>query len=629
MFRKQKIGSGMFGRKLNIKADYEFLLIFFFSFLFSQSSLWAQEFSATVDKTTVGQYERFQVYFTFDGEDVNSVKNFRSPSFEGLQILSGPNQSTSMQIINGKVSSSLTYSFIVQASDIGKYSIGSASIEYKGSTYSSEPIQIEVVKGRGTPTQSQSSGGISQEELAKNVFILASADKKRAMLGEQITVTYKLYTRLNISSPQINKLPTYQGFWAEEMESSNNILFNIEMYNGERFRVATIKKVALFPSKTGTLSVTPFELTVPVLVRKKSRSNDVFDQFFNDSFFGRTETIDFVAKSNKLTIEITNLPQTNVPASFNGAIGKYDFKANINKSDVEINEGITLRLTISGQGNIQLLDVPKIQLPPGFEMYDPKTSETINRTNIISGQKTTEYLIVPRISGEKEIPSVEFTYFDLSSRRYVTSASPSFNVNIKKGEGVYETSVSGFSKEDVRLLSEDIRYIKTSNFNLQKRSDSGVFTLGFWIAAILPLFVLLGVLGVKKHHDKLHGNVRLLKYQRAEKMARTRLKSAKKALQSKDQIMFVNELSQAIFGYLEDKLGIQKAEFSLEKTLKELSARSVSEDLIGRVQSVFERCEFARFAPKSEANQISNELYKEAEDIIINLENTITEKKRK
>ena len=620
--------------KYNFYKRYGFTLFSFFllvlMFWFGTAN--AQSFNATVDRTTVGQNERFQVYFTFEGQDINGVRNFTPPSFEGFHVLSGPNQSTSMQIINGKVSGSLTYSFIVQAPEMGKFTIGKASAVYDGSTYETNPLQIEVVKGspqQQAQSSSSSSSQVSDEELAKNVFILATADKSRAMLGEQITVTYKLYTRLNISSPQINKLPTYQGFWAEELEQSQNILFNIEMYKGERYRVATIKKAALFPSKTGKLTVTPFELIVPVLVKKKQRSNDIFDQFFNDSFFGRTETIDFTARSNTLTIDVSDLPQNNVPESFKGAIGKYNFIADINKSDVELNESIAIKVTISGQGNIKLLDVPELKLPPGFESYDPRTSETINRTGIINGSKTVEYLIVPRVPGTKEIPGVEFTYYDIGSKRYVTKTSKPFTINVKKGEGNYDQTASGFSKEDVRLLSEDIRFIKTSDFNLQKSGNGSVFTFGFWIATILPLLILLTVLGIKKRQDKLYGNVRLLKFQRAEKMAKGRLKSAKKALQTNDTVLFVNELSQAIFGYLEDKLSIQKSGFSLDKAIAELSNRHVPEEMINRVREISEKCEFARFAPKGQSAEVSNEMYHEAENIIVGLENSINMGKKK
>lgn len=270
-----------------IKKTFYILLILL---AFRGTDLFAQEFTSSVDKTKVGENETFQAYFTFKGQNSNGLRNFKAPSFTGFRVLSGPNQSTSMQYINGAMSSSVTYSFYLQATSIGKYTLGEASIEYNGNSLATKPIEIEVVKG-AAPTQrqnnsrnqNQTSGGISNEELAENVFIRAIPDRQSTYLGQQVTVTYKLYTRLNINSPQISKLPSYQGFWSEELEMNNNIYFSEEMYNNVRFRSAVLKTVALFPTKTGELSVTPFELTVPVMVKKK-RSNDPFDQFFNDSF---------------------------------------------------------------------------------------------------------------------------------------------------------------------------------------------------------------------------------------------------------------------------------------------------------------------------------------------------------
>ncbi|NMB82676.1 MAG: protein BatD, partial [Ignavibacteria bacterium] len=389
------------------KNKIKFLSIIILILFGISGNSFGQEFNASVDRTTVGQYDRFQVYFTFNGSDINAVKDFRPPNFSGFRILSGPNQSTSMQIINGKVSASLSFVYIVQPTGIGDFTIGSASVEYAGKTYRTNPINIKVEKG--TPQQQQqSNGGYSDEELSKNVFIVAESNKSKVFLGEQLTVTYKLYTKLNISSPQITKLPQYQGFWAVEVDPAQTITFDIGMYKGERYRVATIKKVALFATKTGQLSVTPFELNIPVIVKKKKTGNDIFDEFFNDSFFGRTETVDYLAKSNTLKVDVEPLPSTNVPSSFNGTVGNFNFKAEIDKNKVVTNESIMLRLTLSGSGNIQLLKAPEPQLPSGMDKYDPKVYDNVNKGSVVSGQKIVEYLIVPRSAGEKEIPSMEF-----------------------------------------------------------------------------------------------------------------------------------------------------------------------------------------------------------------------------
>ena len=476
----------------------EILTVIAILILFTSTGTLAQKFSATVDKTTVGQYDQFQVYFSFDGSDVNGLSNFRPPTFSGFRILSGPNQSSSMQIINGKVAGSITYSYILQPTNIGEYSIGSASVVYSGKTYNTDQLKIKVEKG--TPQQQkESNGGYTQQELAKNVFILAEANKSRVFLGDQITVTYKLYTKLNIASPQITKLPSYEGFWAEELGPLQNINFEIGMYKGERYRVAVIKQVALFPSKTGTLSVTPFELNIPVIVKKKKTGNDIFDQFFNDSFFGRTETVNYQARSNTIKVEAESLP-INAPASFAGAVGNFTLKADLDKSNVVTNESITLRLTISGSGNIKLLKVPEPKLPAGLDKYEPKTIDNVNRGSVISGQKIVDYLIVPRSTGEKEISPVEFTYFNPSTRKYVTLKTQPFKISVRQGIGGNEAVSQSFSKEDVKLLSEDIRYIKTSDFKLEPRHDISLIKPWFWI---LIAFLFLLSIQVRTLHFRI------------------------------------------------------------------------------------------------------------------------------
>ncbi len=595
--------------------------------VFSWASAHAQRFSATVDKTTVGLYDQFQIYFTFDGSDVNGLSNFRPPAFNGFRILSGPNQSSSMQIINGKVSGSITYSYILQPTNTGEYSIGFASVVYSGKTYNTNPLKIKVEKG--TPQQQkESNGGYSQQELGKNVFILAESNKTKAALGEQITVTYKLYTKLNIASPQITKLPSYEGFWAEELGPVQNINFQIGMYKGERYRVAAIKQAALFPSKTGTLSVTPFELNIPVIVKKKKNGNDVFDEFFNDSFFGRTETVNYQAKSNTIKVEVEPLP-ANAPPQFSGAVGNFTLKADLDKKDVVTNESLTLRLTIGGNGNIKLLKMPEPQLPAGFDKYEPKTIDNINRSSVISGQKIVDYLIVPRSAGEKEIPPVEFTYYNPSSKRYVTLKTQSFKINVRQGAGGSSVASQNFSKEDVRLLSEDIRYIKTSDFKLEPQHEISFIKPWFWISVIVPFLGLIGAVSFKKRQDKFYGNVRLLRYQKAEKSARKRLKLSKTALDKKKISEFYSELSLALFGYLEDKLAIQKSEFTLDGAVNELTSKNLSRELIERLKHIAEKCEYVRFAPQGETSASAHEIYDEAVKVIVELDSSIdTGKKR-
>ncbi len=589
----------------------------------------AQSFSASVDNTTVELNNRFQVTFKFEGTDINSLSGFNAPDFAGFMVLSGPNQSTSMQIINGSVSASVSYSYYLQPKNLGKYTIGSAVIKYKGTPYKTDPLTIQVEKG--SPAQAaqqngnQNSSGAGNEEIAKNVFVRASADKAKAYMGEQVTVTYKLYTRLSIASQMsISKLPQYPGFWAEEMETPNNISFTTETYQGKRYRVGVLKKVALFPTQTGELNVTPFELDVPVQIQKRRKSNDVFDDFFNDPFFGLGQTVNFTAKSNSLKINVQSLPSADVPDSFNGAVGEFSIDSQVDKRTTKTNEPVTMKLTISGTGNISLLDMPKVSLPAGFEQYEPKVNEQVNRNGRISGKKTAEYLIVPRDAGKKEIPPVKFSYFDLNKKSYVTLSTPAYSLNVEQGTA---NSQEYAGKEDVKMLGEDIRYIKTDTESLHRKGSFIVSRFGFWAAVGFPFILALGLVVWRRKEDKLAGNVQLMRYQRAQKVARMRLKKAKVLMDAGDHNAFYSEISLALFGYLEDKFHIPKSELSVDRASAELQKRGLSPDLIAEFERVANKCEFIRFAPKESETAAVAEMYDELSHIITEIEKSLSLKK--
>jgi hypothetical protein len=596
------------------------------TYLFLLSSiLIAQEFTASVDETTVANNERFQVSFTFSGKSINNLSKFTPPTFENFILLSGPNQSTSIQIINGAQSASLTYTYVVQPKGIGAFTIGSASIVQEGNTYKTQPVKITVVKGADKPKQQQGDDNqISEAEISKNLYIRANVDKTKSYKGEQVTVVYKLYTRLSIASQMgVNKLPQYKGFWAEELETTGNINFTTEIVDGKQFRVGVLKRVALFPTQTGTLEVTPFELAVPVQIQKQRSGKSVWDDFFGDPF-GRSEIYEFNAKSNVVKIDVQPLPDGQ-PESFKGAVGDYSFDAKLNNTTVKSNEPLTLNVNISGSGNIKLIDMPEINLPNGFEKYEPKINEQIERKGKVSGSKSGEYLFVPRVVGIREIPPIEFSYFDPNKKKYVTLKSESFTIDIKPGDKQASTEFVG--KEDVKELGTDIRFLKTSFSDVRKKEDYIINSTGFIIAGVLPFALSLVVIGWKRKYDKLHGNVVLLRYQKAQKVAKNRLKSAKELMDSQNHKEFYTELSSALFGYLEDKLHIPKSEFTVERASDELRKRNITEELIAGLKTGAEKCEFVRFAPGAEKSTAMKEMYDEIADVIINLEKNIVVKR--
>ncbi len=596
----------------------KYILLFLLFFL--ASLLKAQSFTATVSENQVGQNDRFEVTFTFEGKNLNAIKNFSAPTFKNFRVLSGPNQSTSVQIINGVSSSSLSLSYILQPTAQGTFTIGSSSVQYEGKTYTSQPLKITVVKGSPKPKEDQGTT-ISNEEIAKNLFIRATLDKNKVYLGEQVTVTYKLYTRLNIAAQMsVNKLPQYQGFWAEELETPQNISFATEVVDGKQYRVGLLKRAALFPTQAGKLEVTPFELAIPVQVEKKKKSNNMWDDFWGDPF-GQAEIVEYNAKSNTLNVNVMPLPEKNKPASFKGAVGKFDFSASIDKSVTKTNEPINLKLKISGTGNITLLEFPTFELPNGFEKYEPKINEQINRASIISGYKEADYLLVPRIAGTREIPSIEFSYFDPSKKSYVTVKSPSFNIKIEQGEAIYDNAAN---QQIIDQLDNDIRYIKTSFSDVHKSNNILLMKPGFWIATILPLIATIALIGWKRKQDKLLGNVQLLRYSKAEKVARKRFKKAKKLLDQNQVELFYSEISEALFGYLEDKFQIPKSEFTLERASNELASRNISAQLIEKMKTNAEKCDYIRFAPGTNPKLAMNEMYKSLSEVVIEIEKSIT-----
>jgi len=620
----KKIGNGELMLKSNTFSFFKILIISLFYFITKTN---AQSFTASTDYTKIGENERFQVTFSLQGVDNSNISNFKAPTFNGFRILNGPSQSSSIQVINGKMSAAFSFTYILMPTSIGKFKIGSAQITQAGKTYTSNDLSIEVIKGQSQKRGGSSNDG-SDEDISKSLFILAIPDKNTVYKGEQVTVTYKLFTRINISSPQISKLPQFNGFWTEELDLPNNISLSDEMHNGERFKSAVIKKAALFPTQNGQLTVSPFELKMSVVYRKKKNNRDIFDDFFDDPFFGRTETKEVLIKSNTIKINVLPLPQQNIPNSFNGAVGNFSLNASIDKNLVTQNEPFTLKFVISGTGNIKLAEIPQINLPTGFDKYEPKVTENINRIGKVNGTKTIEYLIVPRISGKHTIKPIEFSYFNPDSKKYETITTQSFEITVKRGSGL-AGSDNNFDKEDIQLLNEDIRYIKTEDFDLYHINDFSLLTKWFWLFIIAPIIGLFISLRIIKEKEHLNANISISKFRKAEKFARKRLKSAKELLDANNLNAFYENIYTAVFGYLEDKLSISKAELTIDNVNEKLISKNIPEELIIKVKTLTEKCEFVRFAPQGINHESANDFYESTVLLIIELDEFLSGKKRK
>ncbi len=591
------------------------LLFLIYLLLFSVNL--AQTFEASTEKSVVALNERFEVSFTFEGGDSQSLKDFRQPDVGGLTILSGPNRSSSMQIINGNVSSSLTYSFILVAKKMGEFQISESSINYKGQVFRTNRLTIKVSKESESES---SSSGITDEDISKNLFIRAIPSKTNVYKGEEIVVVYKLYTRLSISSPQVSKFPKYPDFWTEELDMPSTLALNYEMYNGERFQVATIKKVSLFPTKSGKLTITPFKLNIPVIVQKKqTRRNNSFNDFFNDPFFNRTERIEREVASNSIVINAKELP-SGQPASFSGAVGNFDFSANLVKSEVEVNEPIAINLSISGSGNIVLAEMPKLQIPDGFEVYDPKTTENISKRDRISGKKTAEYLLISRTSGERIIDEIQFSYFNPASVKYQTKTFGPFKIQIKKGSGnSSQIGSSNYSKEEIQLLDKDLRFIKDKT-DFERIESINLLPTFFIIWNLLSILGFVAIVIYKLKEEAQLENIDLINFKKADKAARKRLETAKIALKNNNYKEFSTHLSESIYEYLEIKLKMSKSDFSISKVEDKLRNLNFTEEVIFEFRRIIENAEFMRFAISQQNYEEMNKLYEYSVKLILDLD---------
>lgn len=584
--------------------------------------------------STVGSGQQFAVTFTVNA----AASNLKAPSFKGFSVLSGPNQSSSssMQIINGRMSQSVSYSFTyyLQAGNEGSYPISPAKITVDGKTYETESFTIKVVKSSANAGNQQqqsqqqqqgnqpANGNISDKDL----FLKASVSNASPYLGEQVIVTYKLYTSVAIAQYSINKLSSNKGFWSEDLTKENEKPKQYKEYlNGKQYIVAEIRKVALFPQESGKLNVEPLEVeAIAQIQTQRRRTNSIFD-FFDDPFSSSVQNVKKVLKANNLTINAKPLPSANKPEDFTGAVGNFTFRSDIDKTELKANEAVNLKFTISGRGNIKLIDKLNIVFPTDFETYDPKISDNINTSdNGVSGTKTFDYLIIPRNQGVYTIKPVTFTYFDLNKGKYITLSSPEYTLKVAKGDGKQQNNVAltSVNQEEIKYIGSDIEHIKTKPMKLNNKGEHFFLSDLFFIISVIPLILFISALIIRRKHIKLRSNIALLKNRKATKVANKRLKKAKNYLVSKEKDKFYIEISQALWGYISDKFSIPLSDLSMDSVKEALARQNVADEIISDFIRTLNNCEFARFAPGDESLTM-DKIYKEASDIISKTENEL------
>ena len=604
--------------------------------------LWAQDDpTLTVSaKKQVMVGERFQVVFEANAEG----KNFSAPSFEGFTVVGGPFTSTSssFQMVNGSMSHSVkcTYTFALQAYQEGTFRVGSATLNVKGKKVSSEPFDIKVIPDDGSHAAPSGGGdaagqGRSQQNTndpqvsGKDLFLNVIPSKKSVYVGDQVVLTYKIYTKVPVSSLSVERMPSYAGFWTKDIsDNSNSLRQNSEYINGIEYTTAEVQKTVIVPQRAGKLTIDPMIIECVAQVRTESnrqRSMDPFEAFFNDPFFNRNiVNVKKELTSQTLTLEVKSLPENGKPASFAGAVGNYNFKSEIDKTELSTNEAFTLTLTVSGTGNVELLQMPTPVFPPDFEVYDPKVTSSVNPTsNGLSGTKKAEFLVIPRRAGSFTIPAVEFSYFNPANETYQTLQSESYEIKVEKGAGSDDGGgIYASNQEDIKYLGSDVRHIMTGDPHLKPTSTVFFGSSAYYVALLALLVLFIVLLFVLKKREQLTKDTAANRNRKADKVARGRLKNAYQYLKAKDQEKFYVEMSQALWGYIADKTGIERSKLSMDTVSETMKAKNVPDELTQQFVDTLNNCEFARFAPGN-AEEKMDDLYQRGIDVISKAEKVL------
>ena len=583
-------------------------------------------------RNTVSAGQTFQITF-----DVNAhAQDFRTPSLKGLKLVGGPNTgfSSSTSIINGKVSQSVsnTFTILVQAEKEGTANVGAASCTVDGKTVTSKPFSVKVEKADPNSNhqqQSQSGWGWGQQQQrprqqqqqdpqpSQNIdnntlFARASISKNSLYQGEEAIIVYKIYTQVPLTQFQIDKLPRNKGFWSEDLsENMTQVKQYTETYNGRQYQVAEIRRGALYPQENGTLNIAPLKTDVVAIIQtqmQRQRTGTIFDFFIDDPFFTPTRNQAVVKSltSNSISVKVKPLPDA--PAGFAGGVGHFDIKAKTDLDQLHAGDAFTYSVTVSGRGNLSLLEAPTIEFPKGMEVYEPRVIDNINKgDNGLSGSRTFEWIVTPQTQGEYDMPDFDYVYFDPVSGQYITKKCN--KIHIKVDKPLHNSS----AKSDVKILNSDIHHIskqtKLNNINNHKAP------VLFWILTILPALAAALIVIIARRQQDIVSDEASMRLQRATKLARKRLRNAERHLNDGDDERFYEEIYKALWGGIADKFNIQQSLLSSDTIRQHLSDKHVDETLQQDILATLADVDFARFAPGDSSTKKQN-IYNKAMNTI-------------
>lgn len=571
--------------------------------------------------------ENFRIAYTINTQDVEDFKAGNIPS--GLELIAGPytSQQSSYQMINGHTSSSssITFTFTLYAGKDGSFVVSPAHARIRGKWVASRPVRITVSgrarNGGGAPQMHQDAGG-QQEEIApagsaitgKDLFIKVTANKYRVHEQEPVLLTYKVYTLVDLTQLE-GKMPDLTGFHSQEIPLPQQKSFHVERVNGRPYRCVTWSQYLMYPQMTGALKIP--SITFKGIVVQQNRNVDPFEAFFNGGSGYVEVKRNIVAPG--VDIQVDPLPAK--PVGFSGGVGKFNISAKLDKNEVKAGDPVTLRVVISGLGNLKLIKQPVVEFPKGFDKYDPKITDKTKLTNAgVGGSMVYDYLAVPRNQGTYTIPSVSFIYYDVNANAYKTLHTQQFVVHVAPGDG------KGSSESFDNPEDNDIHALKTGPSDSTSVGDFFLGSAAYWISLLLPLIAFVVLLIIFRQRAIENADVVKMRGKRANKIARKRLKKASRLMFEHNSAEFYDEVLRALWGYVSYKLNMPVESLSKENIKEKLASRGVNEDILGKFISALEECEFERYAPGDEAGNMEK-TFQSAMTAIIEIEDVM--KKRK
>ena len=561
-------------------------------------------FKTAVSKSELGLNERLRIEFSIDKQGAD---DFTPPNFNNFKVLAGPSQSSSFSSINGKTSYKLTYTYVIQPTVKGTFTIPSASITYEGQTIRSNTVRVTVSDAIIIPEDPDDPRYVAQN----NIHLVAEISNSAPFVGESISVVYKLYVntgKVNVQNTREVSSPSFSGFWNQSIDVKKWVAKN-GTYGGKPHRYVIVRKTVLIPHKSGKLVLDPMEMEITAGIPIGRRD-----------FFGNMlmNDVSFTLTSGKKTIRVKELPYQNKPFNFTGAVGDFEFNVTASKTSLNANESAQIKVEVAGEGNLKLVKLPGVETPKGLEMYEPEHKEEIKTTlSGLRGKVFDQYAVVPQFRGKFKIPGVTFSYFNPKEEKYYTVNTEPIILNALQGKTISDDINADQTKRSVVSNESDIRYIqsKTTFVSINKEADFYGSDL-FYILLILPLLSIpLGIFIGKKKKERdsdIIGNKR----RKADRLARKYLSQAKKQLGKKEE--FYIALEKALHNYLKAKLHVETSDISKERIAEILQSKSVNEQTINEFKTVLDNCDYARYAPSTDV--MMKQEYEKAKEIIAKID---------